>query len=86
MAAFGYFPTYALGNIYSAQLYHAFLRTNVQFEKNLAKTGNTSELLNWLREKVKYSGKIYSVDDLLIRATGESANSSYLIESLTNFR
>jgi carboxypeptidase Taq len=86
MAAFGYFPTYALGNIYSAQLYHAFLRTNVQFEKNLAKTGNTSELLNWLREKVHYSGKIYSVDDLLIRATGESANSCYLIESLTNFR
>ncbi len=85
MAAFGYFPTYALGNIYSAQLYHAFLKENQSFEKNLARTGDTSNLLNWLRKNIHYSGKFYSVDDLLIQTTGETANSRFLIESLTNF-
>lgn len=85
MAAFGYFPTYALGNIYSAQFYHAFLKTNDHFEENLANTGDTSKLLNWLRNKVHNSGKLVSVEELLIQATGESANTRYLIESLTNF-
>ncbi|EMF90720.1 carboxypeptidase Taq M32 metallopeptidase domain protein [Leptospira santarosai str. ST188] len=30
--AFGYFPTYTLGNIYSAQLFQAFSKENSDFQ------------------------------------------------------
>lgn len=86
MAVFGYFPTYALGNIYSAQLYSAFLKENPTFPKTLSTIGDTSSLLQWLKKNVHHIGKMYSVNELMVKATGESPSSKYLVDSLTNFR
>jgi len=86
MAAFGYFPTYALGNIYSAQLYSAFLKSDPNFPKTLANSGNTSSLLSWLKRNVHHQGKLLSVDELIEKATGSKPSSRFLVESLTNFR
>lgn len=82
MAAFGYFPTYTLGNIYSAQLYQAFRKQNPDFESNLAKTGNTQPLLQWLREKVHHKGSELPVADLILQATGEQPGSQALVKHL----
>lgn len=82
MAAFGYFPTYALGNIFSAQLYHTFLKENPNFPEALGKTGDTGALLDWLREKVHLQGSYHSVDDLILRATGKKPSSDDLIQYL----
>ncbi|MCC5816037.1 MAG: carboxypeptidase M32 [Leptospira sp.] len=82
MAAFGYFPTYTLGNIYSAQLFAAFEKKHPKFHEQLAKTGDTSELLKWLRANVHHKGSEFSVDDLVFDATGEKPNSQALVAYL----
>jgi carboxypeptidase Taq len=84
MAAFGYFPTYTLGNIYSAQLYNSFLKAHPEFPGQLAQTGNTSVLLNWLRQNVHHRGKEWEVEQLITNITGSSSNIQYLIQHLNN--
>ena len=51
IGAFGYFPTYTLGNLISAEL---FLKANEDIGdlRDQIGTGDTSQLLEWLREKV----------------------------------
>ena len=66
---FGYFPTYALGNLVSAQLWEAILADipdlTQQFEK-----GTFRHLLLWLREKVHRHGAKFEPQDLIQRITG----------------
>jgi carboxypeptidase Taq len=66
---FGYFPTYALGNLVSAQLWEAILADiptlTQQFEK-----GTFRNLLQWLREKVHRHGAKFEPQDLIQRITG----------------
>jgi carboxypeptidase Taq len=65
---FGYFPTYALGNLVSAQLWEAILvdipDLPQQFEK-----GTFHNLLQWLREKVHRHGAKFEPQDLIQRIT-----------------
>ncbi|TGK03035.1 carboxypeptidase M32 [Leptospira langatensis] len=79
--AFGYFPTYSLGNIYAAQLYSAFLKQNPQFSDELKKR-ETSSLLGWLRKNVHSKGRSLEAKDLIRKATGEEPNAKYLVEYL----
>jgi carboxypeptidase Taq len=66
---FGYFPTYTLGNLVSAQLWEAILADipdlTQQFEK-----GTFRNLLQWLREKVHRHGAKFEPQDLIQRITG----------------
>jgi carboxypeptidase Taq len=80
--SFGYFPTYTLGNIYSAQLFHKFLEENPEFWEDVRKRGNFTSLLNWLEDKIYSKGRIYEPKELIQKATGESPNSEYLIRYL----
>ena len=66
---FGYFPTYALGSLASAQLFAAAERELGALGPRLA-TGELAGLLYWLRENVHRHGSRYSMDELLERATG----------------
>ncbi|MCE9499737.1 MAG: carboxypeptidase M32, partial [Leptospira sp.] len=43
--AFGYFPTYTLGNIYSAQLFHFFQKSHEGFAESVRRNGDFSDLL-----------------------------------------
>ncbi|MCB1189883.1 MAG: carboxypeptidase M32 [Leptospiraceae bacterium] len=79
---FGYFPTYTLGNIYSAQLFHCFINHHGDFWNDVKKAGNFSKLLNWLNKNVYQKGKIFDPTDLIQDVTGQPPNSSYLIEYL----
>lgn len=77
----GYFPTYSLGNIYAAQLYH-------QAEKNIPDMGSSfargefGDLLKWLRWHIHTQGRRYLPEQLIKRATGEGLNSKYLQQHL----
>ena len=42
--------------------------------------GNTTELLNWLREKIHIQGKRYSAKDLCVMITGEELSFKYFME------
>lgn len=76
----GYFPSYALGNAYAAQLLHYMLK-EVDVFGNLEK-GDFSKIHAWLNEKVHRHGQVYLPDDLIVRATGEAFNPKYYVTYL----
>lgn len=80
---FGYFPTYALGNLYSAQFYNAARRDIKNLEENFSK-GQFSQFREWLKANIHIHGKMYSAKELLERITGEKLNSRYFIDYIKN--
>ncbi|MCD1294060.1 carboxypeptidase M32 [Methanocella sp. CWC-04] len=78
IGAFGYFPTYALGNIYSAQLWDAAKRKIPGLEDRIM-AGDVSVLLDWLRKNVHRHGKRYDAKELIRRVTGETINEDHFI-------
>ena len=66
---FGYFPTYALGRLYAAQLAQALTAAHPDWRDNL-KNGDCSTALNWMRENVHRQGMRYRTEQLIERATG----------------
>lgn len=66
---FGYFPTYALGNAISVQLWEAALKSVPGIPKDIEQ-GRTASLLGWLRENVHRHGKKLTAPELVLRATG----------------
>lgn len=77
---FGYFPTYALGSAYAAQIYNA-LNKEVNVE-SVIENQNIPLINAWLREKIFKYGKSKTTEELLINATGEPFNPKYYIEYL----
>ena len=65
----GYFPTYALGNVISAQLWQKINADIPNLDEQMEK-GKYSALLNWLRENIHRHGAKYEPQDLVERITG----------------
>lgn len=76
--SFGYFPSYALGNLYAAQIYDRVLSDNPNLPIDI-ENGNFSSLLDYLRENIHQYGKIYYARDLIKKVTGEDLNPKYFI-------
>ncbi|MGH7014488.1 MAG: carboxypeptidase M32 [Stellaceae bacterium] len=68
--AWGYFPTYTLGAMIAAQLFHAAKQAVPAIPGAVAR-GDFAPLLAWLRANVHGLGSRYSARDLLVRATGK---------------
>lgn len=66
---FGYFPTYALGNLISLQLYEAALQARPEIPAQ-TESGEFSALRGWLKEHIHRHGKKYTAPELVLRATG----------------
>lgn len=77
----GYFPTYALGNLYAAQFFQAANKALPDLELGFAK-GEFNNYLAWLRENIHKEGRRYSPEELAKRVTGEPLNPEYLIDHL----
>lgn len=69
MGAFGYFPTYTLGNLYAAHLFEAFAKDHPDWEKTVA-AGELEFIKLWLHEKIYQHGRKYTTQELLEQATG----------------
>ena len=67
---FGYFPTYALGNLYGTQFYETAVAHNPAIAGELA-AGKTDALLAWLRENIHQHGKKFTPGELVQRVTGQ---------------
>ena len=67
----GYFPTYTLGNLYSAQLMEAADRALGGVDAQLAR-GEFLPLLGWMREHIHAKGSLASAEDIARAATGKS--------------
>jgi carboxypeptidase Taq len=70
LGVFGYFPTYALGNLYAAQFYAAAERDIGDLAARI-RGGDTRPLLDWLRKHVHRHGMRYRANELCERATGQ---------------
>ena len=66
---YGYFPSYALGNIYDGQLLMAMEKTLPDWRKQLTK-GNFNGVKAWLTRNVHSQGDLYDPADLIKKITG----------------
>lgn len=80
---FGYFPTYALGNVMSVQLLEAHRAQNPELDSQTAR-GDFSRLATWLRDNVHSHGSRYLPQELLERATGRRLDPAPYIAYLDN--
>ena len=77
---FGYFPSYALGNLYGAQILHA-INKDLDFNATLA-NGDLAPILDWLAQNdVQFD--FLPPEEWLKQATGETLSSHYFIDYLT---
>jgi len=74
MGAFGYFPTYTLGNLMNAQLFAAAGESLGDLGAQFAQ-GDFAPLLGWLREHVHQHGRRFPAKELIERATGKPLSS-----------
>jgi carboxypeptidase Taq len=65
----GYFSTYALGNLISAQLWEK-INGDIPDLADRFRRGQFAELLAWLREKIHRHGRKYEPQELVRKATG----------------
>ena len=79
--AFGYFPSYCLGNMMAAQLWYAAQAALPQLEEDFAR-GDFSRLLGWLRTHVHAEGRRYDLLALVRKVTGEELSPRALLRYL----
>lgn len=66
---FGYFPTYALGNVYAGCLHEALRKAVPDLDQQL-RAGDTSAATGWLRENLQQHGALRSPQDTIAHASG----------------
>ncbi|HIW35082.1 MAG TPA: carboxypeptidase M32 [Candidatus Paenibacillus intestinavium] len=79
--AFGYFPSYSLGNMYAAQ----FMNTLEQQMPDVwakVEAGDLHPIKDWLTERIYQYGKMKSPSELVQEITNEPLNPQYLVEYL----
>ena len=77
----GYFPTYSIGNLLSAQLWNAIGKALPDLNAQI-QAGQFAPLLDWLRENIHAYGGKYLPKELVIKATGEPLDARYYADYL----
>ncbi|KPV43381.1 peptidase M32 [Alicyclobacillus ferrooxydans] len=80
---FGYFPSYALGNIYGAQIREALAKELPDYMEQVRK-GNLHEVKAWLNDKVHRHGKLLGPREILRSVTGQDIDSAALVRYLND--
>lgn len=79
--SFGYFPSYALGNLYGAQFLNKIIKDMPDFYKDI-ENGNFDNIHQWLKENIHKHGSVYTPSKLIKMITGEELDEKYFIEYL----
>lgn len=79
--AFGYFPSYCLGNMIAAQLWATVMRDLPGLDDDFAR-GDFSRLLTWLQTNIHQSGRRVPTLELVRRVTGEDLSPRPLLAYL----
>jgi carboxypeptidase Taq len=78
----GYFPTYTLGNLVSAQLWEQMRREAPDVDERIEQ-GDFAPLRGWLREHVHRHGRTFDMREIVRRVTGEELRVDPLVEHLS---
>lgn len=81
--SFGYFPSYALGYMYAAQIKHAMLQDLPSYDE-LLKNGELLPIKEWLNKKIHQFGKTKKPLEIIQDVTGESLTARYLTDYLVD--
>ena len=79
--SFGYFPSYALGYMYAAQLKNSMLKDLPNYDE-LLEEGNLMPVKEWFTKNVHQFGKMKKPLEILNEVTGEGLNAQHLIDYL----
>lgn len=79
--AFGYFPTYTLGNLYAAQFFEQARQDLGDLDAQFT-CGEFAPLLGWLRKNIHAHGKRYTAAQLAQRVTGKPLSAEPLLRHL----
>ncbi len=79
--AFGYFPTYTLGNIYAGCLFQRMKDEIPDLDVSLS-TGNLDQATAWLRENVQVHGSLFEPRATIEKATGAEVTVKPLLNYL----
>jgi carboxypeptidase Taq len=78
----GYFPSYAIGSAYSAQIIH-YMRRDIDVEATIA-SGNLRPIVEWLEERIFKFGSMLDPDDVIMNCCGEAFDPTYFTDYLSN--
>ncbi len=78
---FGYFPTYALGNLYGAQIFNKLKEEIPDWNQKIS-NGDFSPITEWLKENVHQYGATWKPAELIKKVTGEELSAKYFIAYL----
>lgn len=76
----GYFPSYALGSAYSAQIFNS-MKKDINIDEVLER-GEMNRVREWLGEKIHRYGKLKETPEIIKEITGEELNPKYYIDYL----
>lgn len=77
---FGYFPSYALGNAFGAQIFNT-MKKDLKVDE-LLESGKISVINDYLKEKIHKYGATLESNEILLNVTGEEFNPKYYIDYL----
>ncbi len=77
----GYFPTYALGNLYAAQFFAKAVEDLGDVREMFAR-GEFAPLLEWLRQKIHSQGSRFRPRELVRQVTGKELEAELLLSYL----
>ena len=80
---FGYFPTYALGNLYGAQIFNKLKEELPDWIQKIS-SGDLLPITEWLKENVHQYGASLKPAELIKKVTGEELSAKYFINYLSD--
>lgn len=81
--SFGYFPTYAMGNLYAAQIFAAAQDQDPAITAEL-ESGKVDRLMGWLCENIHRHGRKFYAAELIKRATGKPLSHRPFVDYVTS--
>ena len=79
--SFGYFPSYTIGALNSAQLFAAIRREHADWQQMLEK-GETGFIRKWLKRNIWSKASFMDSQDILRAASGEGTNPDYFLNHI----
>ncbi|TRO48377.1 carboxypeptidase M32 [Candidatus Bathyarchaeota archaeon] len=78
---YGYFPSYAIGNIYSGQILQTIKKSLNNYENKIG-LGDFKEINYWLKKNIQNYGNLYDPNELIEKTCGEKITANPYIKYL----